>query len=181
MSSPSKILIGLSCVLLGLIPLGACYLVISLGVSPSSPSSGVGDGKASSPSSSFSSSSPRVYPRSSFEKLVLGRPLREVRKILGDPDEVIDDVVPGQHLPRQVDPYQGSELWQYNRRTIDPKTGQPEDYVLLGTNRAGGGVVRCIYSGDPPINLGGASPPVTPVRPSTPPDQSPRMPQRRTR
>lgn len=72
--------------------------------------------------------------REEFEKKMRGRSLDAIRELLGDPDE----------MPTMT-------MWQYNKRTINPRTKTIDDHVLLMQNR--GRVTHFSYPDDPPFQI----------------------------
>jgi hypothetical protein len=82
-------------------------------------------------------SDPKKLPtREEFEDLVLGAELEEVRAKLGEPDAV---------GPPVAGVWEG--YWEYRKRTINPKTGEPDPSVLLRPDK--GRVVYVEYPDDP--------------------------------
>jgi hypothetical protein len=65
------------------------------------------------------------WARSDFQKLVIGKTQEEIRKILGDPDEVIISA-------RQTNDGEG---WLYRRKTYIPPAKNTDDYALILFNR----------------------------------------------
>lgn len=60
-----------------------------------------------------------LWPRTDFERTVLGRTTEEIRKLIGDPDQVVNDGRDGVQV-----------VWRYNRRTYIPP-GKVTDYYVL--------------------------------------------------
>jgi DNA-directed RNA polymerase subunit RPC12/RpoP len=71
---------------------------------------------------------PSVYTREDFEKEFRGVSLDLVRRKIGSPDNVYE-----------------AGVWRYNRKTIDPVTRQPEEWVII--TEEDGRVVSFRYSG----------------------------------
>jgi hypothetical protein len=59
----------------------------------------------------------KVYTRDDFQKAVLGLNADQLRGKLGAPD--------------RIDAGEGGAMWVYSKRTVDPKTGKPEEWVAV--------------------------------------------------